>query len=177
MLIHVLRLLCLRVQLLIHSLIIFFFHSFYQHLYPKHDTECYRLKGSMVRVSGQETWFGLLALTFAKGEISDKSLNLLSLSFPTGGVVIITNSLLRGLEVITTHRVVHASFPCILILDSSRISQCPGFRSTSVQSFIWKTAQPGQCWCVLSAFQMECGWAEMHTEVKEVTLQRESVFL
>ena len=116
-------------------------------------------------------------LTFAKGEISDKSLNLLSLSFPTGGVVIITNSLLRGLEVITTHRVVHALFPCILILDSSRISQCPGFRSTSVQSFIWKTAQPGQCWCVLSAFQMECGWAEMHTEVKEVTLQRESVFL
>lgn len=96
MLIHILRLLCRRVQLLIHSLIIFFFHSFYQHLYPKHDTECYRLKGSMVTVSGQETWFGLLALIFAKGEISDKSLNLLSLSFPTGGVVIITNSLLRG---------------------------------------------------------------------------------
>lgn len=50
----------------------------------------------------RETGFGFLALTLTNGKISSKSFTVFSFSFLTCGGMIITNSLLRGLEIIFT---------------------------------------------------------------------------
>lgn len=108
-----------------------------------------------------ETCFGLLAPTLGKGEISGKSLNTLDLCFLTGVVVIIANFLWSQLEIIIAGQ--HApSLACIWMLDSSQISKCPVFWSSSDWSFRKKRAQPGPCGrsCSISSPAGEGGWAE-----------------
>ena len=68
------------------------------------DTRAQWQHGEVGRTQTLErvTWFGLLAPILTNSEISGKSLTVFSFSFLTYGGMIITNLLLRGLEIIFT---------------------------------------------------------------------------
>lgn len=91
----------LSTGLFIHSFIIFFIHS--ASTCTPSTVQTLEHNGNM-QTDFREREFGFLALTLTNGEISGKSFTVFSFSCPTCGGMRLTNSLLRGLEIIFTER-------------------------------------------------------------------------